>query len=217
MKQKKPLSHQSNLRIFAANASENPLKELETVETDRFQLKPASDNEDASTVKITSIHSKCIDAKTMDWIKKVMEDNMKEYYEKSANGWNLKQKEKEFRHETARFLMCTVSSDKGDQPIGFVHYRFELDDEGKHPAIYCYEIQICKDWQSRGLGKYLMTVLHDIGARFKMYKVMLTCFKHNESTLSFYAKLGYTPDIMSPSRSGQDVDYEILSLKIRNK
>ena len=215
MKPKKPLSHQSNLRIFAANGCQNPFKEVEQQE-DNFVLKNLSEKNE-TIVKISCFHSKDINDETMNWMKEVMEANMKEHYEKSANGWNIKQKEKEFRHETARFLICSLTSEYGDKPIAFVHFRFELDDEAKHAAVYCYEIQVIKEWQSRGLGKHLMQVLHDIGYRFKMFKVMLTCFTHNKATLSFYNQLGYTPDVRSPSKCGQEADYEILSLKIRNK
>lgn len=139
---------------------------------------------------------------------------MKDHYEKSANGWNPKQKEKEFKHETARFLICSIQSSEKKDLVAFVHFRFELDDEGKHPVVYCYEIQVSKEWQGKGLGKHLMHLLHLIGDRFKMNKVMLTCFKHNEGTLSFYEKLGYTLDVCSPSKCGQEADYEILSKRI---
>lgn len=69
-----------------------------------------------------------------------------------------------------------------------------------------------KDW-----GKHLMQLLQEVGLRFKMFKVMLTCFKHNEGTLSFYNKLGYSPDVRSPSKCGEIADYEILSLKMKGK
>lgn len=140
---------------------------------------------------------------------------MKAHYEKSENGWNPKQKEKEFRAETARFLICKRRSDS--ELVAFVHFRFELDDEAKHPALYCYEIQVVSQFQSQGLGRHLMRVLYEIGLRFKMFKVMLTCFYHNQKTLDFYTRLGYTPDVCSPSKCGQKASYEILSLRIRSE
>ena len=211
MKQKKPLSHQSNLRIFAANGCTDPLKESLS-EGDSFGISEGDNI--TKRISITCLHSKDLDETTLTWINELTEKNMKDHYEKSANGWNPKQKEKELRHETARFLVCHVDSDK--EMIAFVHFRFELDDEAKHPAVYCYEIQVEKEWQSKGIGRHLMKVLQEIGFRFKMFKVMLTCFKHNQTTLSFYEKLGYTPDIRSPSRCGDmTADYEILSKRIR--
>lgn len=149
------------------------------------------------------------------------EENMRDHYEKSENGWNKKQKEKEFRHETARILFVYQSpASAGDQvpePIAFVHFRFEMDDEQKHPAVYCYEIMVKREFQSNGLGKHLMDVLYQIGYRFKMHKVMLTCFKHNTIALDWYNKLGYTPDVRSPEKCGMTASYQILCLRIRSK
>lgn len=216
MKQKKPLSHQSNLRIFAANACSNPLSEIDS----KLQ---AFTNESDFAVSISCRHSKDVKDSEFQWMTDLTEDNMRDHYEKSENGWNRKQKEKEFRHETARILFVRQETQgSGDgatatEPIAFVHFRFELDDEGKHPALYCYEIQVKKEFQSRGLGKHLMHVLSEIGSRFKMYKVMLTCFKHNTTTLEWYHKLGYTADVCSPEQSGMQASYQILSSKIRGK
>lgn len=212
MKQKKPLSHQSNLRIFAANSCVNPLQEIDA-KWHKF------DNGSDLSATISCRHSKDVTDAEFEWMTGLTEENMRHHYEQSENGWNRKQKEKEFRHETARLLFVHKSTaGSGDAPaIAFVHLRFELDDEEKHPALYCYEIHVKKEFQSKGLGKHLMDLLRDMGSRFKMYKVMLTCFKHNEATLHWYQKLGYTPDVCSPEKSGESVSYFILSSKIGHK
>lgn len=214
MKHKKPLSHQSNLRIFAANQCANPLAEVDS----KLHM---FDNGSGLCTTITCRQSKEVTDAEFEWMTNLTEENMQQHYEKSENGWNRKQKEKEFRHATARLLfvhqIVPESGDLESEAIAFVHFRFELDDEEKHPALYCYEIHVKKEFQSKGLGKHLMNLLHDVGARFKMYKVMLTCFKHNEATLTWYQKLGYTPDVCSPEKSGDSVSYFILSSKIGHK
>jgi len=108
-----------------------------------------------------------------------------------------------------------VRDAKDSKLIGFVHFRFELDDEQKFPVVYCYEIQIESAYQGKGLGKFLMNVLVEIGTRFKLNKVMLTCFKHNAQATKFYEKLGYGQDVCSPSKCGLDRSYEILCLKTK--
>lgn len=222
MRPKKPLNHQSNLRIFAANSSSNPLDEIGP----EFQQFVAKGDLKVKIRCVTAYES--LEIKEKEFITKLTEGNMKCFYEQSENGWNEKQKEKEFRNENARFLFCSIDGGKkkleaGDEKcedeelIAFVHFRFELDDEQKHPVVYCYEIQVCPSYQSHGIGKFLMQILYKIGSRFKMNKIMLTCFKHNDSTFKFYSRLGYGLDVCSPSKFGMDTTYEILSMRIKNE
>ena len=215
MKPKKPLNHQSNLRIFAANSCKNPFIEI----NDRADFS----SENLKIVINCVPNWKELTEKEFQWILDLTERNMKTHYEHSENGWNPKQKEKEFKHETARFLLCrqvldgdNSSGDSDGRLIAFVHFRFEMDDENKHPVIYCYEIQVVDEFQSKGIGKHLMHLLYQMASRFKMNKVMLTCFKHNQKTLQFYTGLlGYAPDVCSPSVCGLNKDYEILSKRIK--
>lgn len=46
---------------------------------------------------------------------------------------------------------------------------------------------------------------------------MLTCFKENTAAMTFYQKLGFDIDENSPSVGGIDVDYEILSIDIKEE
>jgi len=150
---------------------------------------------------------------TLNWMVDLTEETMKDHYDKSEYGWNRKSKEKEFKHETARILLARDAA--SGQLLAFVHFRFELDDEQKFPVVYCYEIQMPKVVQGKGLGRHLMDTLVDIGARFKMNKVMITCFRHNIDAFKFYEKLGYILDICSPSRCGEEKSYEIMNLRIK--
>lgn len=222
---KKPLNHQSKLRIFAANNCKNIIDQIDT--------KLLQFNSKNVNVSITCVHS--VQQLTQDefnWISNLTEANMKEYYEKSENGWNRKQKEKEFRHQTARFLLCrlnnkydtddeetshtTNGSEKLGDLVAFVHFRFELDYLDKHPILYCYEIQVANEYQCYGLGRHLMLLLEQIASKFHMKNILLTCFKHNPRSLNFYQKLGYTIDSCSPSKCGQEASYEILCHKVNN-
>ena len=210
MKPKKPLNHQSKLRILAANSCQDILNKIDS--------KWVEFTNEKVNANITCVHS--VDQLTQDeynWINDLTENNMKVYYEQSENGWNRKQKEKEFRHETARFLLCHLKSGQSnDQLIAFVHFRFELDYDEKHPILYCYEIQVTKDYQSCGLGRHLMLMLQEIASKFQMKSVLLTCFRHNERSYKFYQNLDYKIHHCSPSKCGMEASYEILYHRVGN-
>ena len=212
MKPKKPLNHQSNLRIFAANSSQDILDQIDPALL-TFKL-------GSESATISCVHSaKQLTDGEFSWISHLTELNMREYYDASESAWNRKSKEKEFKCDTARFLLCRLDKedDQAERPlIAFVHFRFELDYENKHPILYCYEIQVACDYQCFGLGAHLMHLLQRIAHKFNMKSVLLTCFKHNERSFKFYQKLGYKIDSCSPSKSGQEASYEILCRKATN-
>ena len=102
-------------------------------------------------------------------------------------------------------FMCSVS--------GFVHLRFVVEDN--QDVLYCYEIQINKISQSKGLGTFLMKMLELIAFYNGFSKVMLTVFDLNDEAKAFYkTKLGYVVDNFSPDED-EDCDYEILSKIIK--
>ena len=60
----------------------------------------------------------------------------------------------------------------------------------------------------------LMNILKNIANHFKMWKIILTCFKNNLSAMNFYKKTGFIIDSSSPSNYGNQKEcYEILSNK----
>lgn len=71
--------------------------------------------------------------------------------------------------------------------------------------------------QGKGLGRYLVGIMEQVGAKAGLEKAMLTVFVSNKGALGFYEKLGYTEDEYSPEprklRNGtvKMPDYVILS------
>ena len=60
----------------------------------------------------------------------------------------------------------------------------------------------------------LMDLLVKIAKHWRMWKVLLTCFKNNEPAMDFYHKIGFGIDANSPSSFGFHTEnYEILSNK----
>ncbi|XP_072953194.1 uncharacterized protein [Typha angustifolia] len=101
----------------------------------------------------------------------------------------------------------------GDPLVGFVHYRFIVEEDV--PVIYVYELQLESCAQGKGLGKFLMQLIELIARKNQMGAVMLTVQKSNVLAMTFYtSKLRYVISTISPSRVdpliGAEKSYEIL-------
>ncbi len=170
---------------------------------------------DGKPVDLQCIKSAKLSAEIFDLLLQLTEVNMKELYQQSEWGWDSRAKLKEFQHKHANFLILKLD----DKVIAFCHFRFDSGSDPTEACVYCYELQVSEEFQRRGLGNYLMTILKLLAIRFKMYKVMLTVFKHNTNAIDFYVnKLKLKIDKSSPSKYGQiSIDYEILSLKISKR
>mmetsp|Transcript_34592 Transcript_34592/g.53098 ORF Transcript_34592/g.53098 Transcript_34592/m.53098 type:complete len:209 (-) Transcript_34592:175-801(-) len=133
--------------------------------------------------------------------------NMADMYAASSWGLNMKSKRGEFRHLHARFLI--VRSPEG-KVVAFCHFRFCMIDEAA--VLYVYELQVRESARGCGHGRRLMTLMEDIAFKTGMSKIVLTVFKSNIKAIGFYSKaMNYSIDADSPSRLGEDDDYEIMS------
>lgn len=145
----------------------------------------------------------------------LFENNMGEMYKNSSWGLDMEEKSAELKNNKARFLFAI---DNDERLVGFIHFRFEYDDEESPncAVLYIYETQIESAYRRCGVGKRLMGIAERIAREQSMTKVVLTVFKKNHKAMTFYTKtLGYDVDESSPSNFGEhSVDYEILSLKL---
>uniref|UniRef100_A0ACD5ZJF4 Uncharacterized protein n=1 Tax=Avena sativa TaxID=4498 RepID=A0ACD5ZJF4_AVESA len=107
---------------------------------------------------------------------------------------------------------CTDGACTGDRLLGFVHYRFVVEEDV--PVVYVYELQLESTAQGKGLGKFLMQLIELIARKSQMGAVMLTVQKSNTEAMAFYNKLRYVISSTSPSRVnpliGIGKSYEIL-------
>ncbi|GAU23006.1 hypothetical protein TSUD_297510, partial [Trifolium subterraneum] len=95
--------------------------------------------------------------------------------------------------------------------VGFVHYRFVLEEDV--PVLYVYELQLDPCVQGKGLGKFLMELIELIAQKNCMGAVMLTVQKENLLAMNFYmSKLRYIISATSPSKVNPMLEksYEIL-------
>ncbi|KAK9686832.1 Acetyltransferase (GNAT) family [Popillia japonica] len=148
---------------------------------------------------------------TKEWVFNLTKQNMKAKYEDCSWGWNDTKKYEELTDEDAWYL---IAQSKDGKPIGFSHFRFDLD-EGVE-VLYCYELQIEPAVMRRGLGKFMMQILELVAFTNHMRKVVLTVLKHNKYNY-FFKALNYQLDESSPVDDDEETyPYAILS-KINKK
>lgn len=71
------------------------------------------------------------------WCFALLEQNVRQAYERSGWGWSREVKKAElFDPEASRYLLVR----SGKQPAAFVHFRFDL--EQQWAVLYCYEIHV---------------------------------------------------------------------------
>lgn len=73
-----------------------------------------------------------------------------------------------------------------------------------------YELQIEKDHQRKGIGRFLIGALERTAKHYQMEKLILTVLSNNQNAIDFFTKMGFAPDDTSPSKS-EASGYEILS------
>lgn len=146
----------------------------------------------------------------------LLSENMRAMYEASDWGWDEKEKRADLDSSRARFAIARHGATGG--VAGFVHFRFEADDDDEpcRATLYVREIQVSSTLRSKGLGRRLMSLLHLIASKLEIDCVMLTVFKANARARAFYTdKLKYVVDADDPSKFGDDGQcYVILSKDI---
>lgn len=127
----------------------------------------------------------------IDWIVDLTARNMMCFY-KDAWGWSTKSKQFEVMEEDACFLIAVI----GDNPIGFIHFKFEEQDNMF--TLFIYNIEVAEEYQKNGLGTFLMSAVESIGKEIKVDCLMTMLFKANELGLEFFRKNGFISSPISP-------------------
>lgn len=142
-----------------------------------------------------------------EWAFSLVKKNMKDIYEKTW-GWNEEVKEAEFYHDSSRFIIAFL----GKIPIGFIHFRFELDHQ--KTTTYIYDIHVEEELRQKGLGKYLVQAVEFITLKLHLDMVAVTVFKENPDARAFFRALKYIQHPFSPAvidpESDHEYDHEIL-------
>lgn len=186
--------------IKKANKVNNPMTEYSVVR--QFQTFDTN----GSQIKLETKRLKKLNEETKKWIFSLFERNMRRIYEASKEGYNEEEKRVELFDMRSYYLIATEVN--GNRPIGYCHFRFDMDNDSE--VIYCYELQIESDIRKAGLGQYMMRFLETLCKHLKIEKVVLTCSKLNTIGQNFFRnKMNYINDDTDPY--AEDVDYQILS------
>jgi len=136
-----------------------------------------------------------------DWAFSLVKGNMKKLYE-DAFGWNEEAKEADFYHENSRFLIAFYD----EHPIGFIHFRFEL--EGGESSLFIYDFHVEHELQRKGLGKFLVQAVEFMGLKLKFDSIMVSLLKDNVVARAFFRKLQYVQHPTSPIMADPENDHE---------
>ncbi|PCH33801.1 acyl-CoA N-acyltransferase, partial [Wolfiporia cocos MD-104 SS10] len=127
----------------------------------------------------------------------IFEENMYDLYVGSSMGWDPDTKRAEMFDPLSRFIIVRhnqedhldQSKSKSASIIAYSMFRFEREE--RQNVLYCYELQVQREFRRAGLGIRLMQQLVSIGKRWYMENIMLTVLKSNTPAREFYNKLGY--------------------------
>ena len=188
------------------NEKQDKVKRANEIEDNLYDLQLFK-HFDKNGLKFDLNYYKVVPPQFKDWVFELTERNMKEMYEKTW-GWNEKTKKQELYGESAHYLIATTDDNK---PIAFANIYFEFQD-GK-VRIYVMEFQVEKEYQHKGIGRFILQAVEFIGLKRGMEMVALTVFRINVGAMNFYKKMHYTYHEYSPcvaNPADTSLYYEIL-------
>lgn len=190
----------------AINSKRRAMREAEEIE-DLLEIIPMFKKYNKNGLDITIKSMKHAPEELKDWIFDLTKTCMFNYYDRS-NGWDDRIKRTELFEDRARYLIAY----NGDKAIGFVHFRFEFDQN--EYLLYLYEIHVEEEFRSKGLGKWLIQACEFIALKHKVELVMCTLFKENGGSVKFFYNLNYRPHPSSPEMidpvEGVETYYQVL-------
>ena len=176
-----------------------------------FKTSSCHEVSSGKTYEIKSLRPDQISMQQREQLVDMVEADLKDLYN-DAWGWDRPGKIKELFASTSNFM---VAKDSQGKIVGFIMFRFCYDDneEPEFPVLYVYELNVAASERGSGLGRRLMELMFAIETKWKLWKIMLTCFKGNTNAIAFYNKMGFDVDVYSPSRCDgwEPVKYEIMS------
>ena len=133
----------------------------------------------------------------LDFVFEMVKDNMEDRYDASGYGWDDEDKERELTEEGTRFLlirdMSKDSDDENDRIVGFVHFRFSvqgdiMDVMAGDTCLFLWDIHLEEEYQRKGVGKHVVTLLELIARREKMSQILIPIQLQDEITSSWVTK-----------------------------
>ena len=194
--------------VKLANMVEDPLNELPRP----FSIY----NKNGLDLQFETVRASNLDEKTLDWAFETVKTSMKPLYDEACKndpdpnyeaeyGWREDGKRNEMREDLAWFLLAKT---KEGTPVAFAHFRYNMHFD--EDVLYCYDLQVEKDYRRKGLGHFMMKVLEMLMLKADMLKLMCTVFKIDKSGVEFFkTDLRFGTD--ETTLLEQQFQYEIIS------
>ena len=123
------------------------------------------------------IARKCVDT-DLDFVRDLSFSSMKEYVDRYWGGW----KEELFWKDINKDSITIIEN--GEKSVGF----FDVVVEGD--AMRLRNIQVERNVQGQGIGKYMMNKVFEVAQGLKVVKIILRVFVDNPA-VSSYKRLGF--------------------------
>lgn len=152
-----------------------------------------------------------LDGTEGDWAFDLVKSNMESVYDASGYGWDDEDKKRELTEQGARFLLVR---DKSGELVGFCHFRFTvqgdvMDKMAGEPCIYVWDVQVEDEYQRKGVGKHLLTLLSLIGTREHMKHICLPVQMFDNRSQNWVESVkGFSPDKSLKRLVGFDSEME---------
>ena len=157
----------------------------------------------------------------LKWAFEICKESMEERYDSSGYGWDDEDKMRELSENGARFLIVREwpedeGSDKGEL-VAFAHFRFSvqgefMDEMIGESCLILWDIHIEEEYQRKGLGKHLLTILELIAMREGMSRVYVPVQLEDDITQAWVDKVcvprNYAPDTSLVSLINFDSEME---------
>ncbi|EAX91382.1 MGC78821 protein, putative [Trichomonas vaginalis G3] len=128
-----------------------------------------------------------------EWAINLTIKNMSEIYQKSWQ-WDEETKQEEILNRNARYLVAYKGD---DDPVGYIHFRFEqLDGDF---VIYIYDVQTEQSVRNSGLSKFLIQAVELIGLKIGVQACVTFVFKEDKEYMAILNGLNYQFHHTSPS------------------
>ena len=105
---------------------------------------------------------------------------MEDRYDASGYGWDDDDKKRELTENGARFLVVRAwpeeDGEEYGEMVGFCHFRFTvqgdvIDEMKGDSCVMLHDIHIEEEYQRKGLGKHMTTILELIAKREGLSRV----------------------------------------------
>ncbi|MFA6088845.1 MAG: GNAT family N-acetyltransferase [Candidatus Woesearchaeota archaeon] len=119
-----------------------------------------------------------------EFIFNLLKENMLESFKRHWGTWNENSFKETHRKENIRIIECDDEQKK--LSVGYVDFKFKKD------CGYINDIQISKEFQSKGIGTYIMKLVEQETLNHELNIIRLKVFKDNK-VVKLYERLGYKP------------------------